>query len=179
MPKLITVAGPPGAGKTTICTLVRNEIDITWPKVDAIKLMITDRASTVERRDLAHRVFNYFVALLMQEEKDILLELPITYPHANHVREEAQKRGYDMTEVMLLPPLEVCMTRHNQRYQPERKYTIPEERVRDLYATAQHQTTHNTLTIDTSQCTAEEATRHILKLAGYHPFNKEHGKEKK
>ncbi len=170
MPKLITVTGPPGAGKTTICTLVRNEMDIAWPKVDALKLMITDRASTAERRDLAHQVFDYFIMLLMQRGKDMLLELPLTYPDPHHLQEEARRRGYETTEVMLLPPLEVCAARHRQRHQPERKYIIPEEKIRDTYAVAHDRTTRTTTIIDTSQYTAEEVAQIILRQAGYSPL---------
>lgn len=134
MPKLIAVSGPPGSGKTTICSIIRNHIDISWPRVDALKLMVTDRESTEERRSLAHQVFDRFVEVLMDHRKDILLEIPLTYPDIMNIWVQAQERAYVVSGFMLLPPLEICVERHNRRHQPERRYKIPDEKIRNIYA---------------------------------------------
>lgn len=127
-PNLIIIRGAVGAGKTSVVESLREKLgDVSIIDFDAFKRQIDNTKSSAWRREIAVDTSLYFCERIMQERRDIIVDI-----HSSQIdlyqryAALAKANNYTMSSFMLHPDLEVCIQRAKDRIVPDIAYDIDE-----------------------------------------------------
>lgn len=160
---LIMVRGPIGAGKTSVCKAIYEQLAdrASIVETDAIKRMIDPTHSSVWRRDIAHASAAFIIEQLLQVPRTGIIEVHTKYPsELDRLSAIAHKLKTPVVNVLLVAPLETCQQRAAARITPSIKYAIDDQMVADYYCNLEPQT--GDMVFDTSIMSTTEISAEIV-----------------
>jgi len=125
-PQIVIIRGPVGSGKTSVVEAIRSQMDdVSIVDFDSFKRQIDNSKSSSWRRELALEMAIILTKRLMESSRFIVADIHSSVPSQMKAFQGiADQMGYKLTSFLILPPLEVCFKRAEQRIVPDITYEI-------------------------------------------------------
>lgn len=168
----IWITGLPGSGKSVVAEalvriLLQKGIHAQLLSSDALRKVLTPKPTySLEERDIVYATLVYIAKLLTQNGVNVVIDAT---GNLRRYRENARLQIPKFMEAYLACPLEVCMERESKRVEtrqaPKQIYTKAlEGKAPTVPGVGQpyEPPTNPEITINTAQCTPEQAAHKIL-----------------
>ncbi|MDB5179078.1 MAG: hypothetical protein JWN01_1021 [Patescibacteria group bacterium] len=162
MKRLYLIRGPICAGKSSLVEELRRRVaGVSIVDIDSFKRQIDSEGSSDWRRELALEIGLFFARRLMEHNRTIVADIHSS-SHEQHdgFVQAALATHYEVIQVLLEPPLEVCLERNCLRDIPDVSYTLSDEVVQKYWCNTYR--AEGELVFDSSSMSTREIADSIL-----------------